>query len=131
MSPSPASSVRSGLGDHPRDEVNQTPSAFSWLGCPLTWSFEYGFDPKLSEALAAVTGPAQGILLGRKTYKMFEEPWSSRTAEKRSGCIILQRHHQICRFRHTDRPDVAAFDGRLALRPRHDPGPEGGYRLRV
>lgn len=59
------------------------------MGCPLTWSFEYGFDPKLSEALAAATGPAQGILLGRKTYEMFEEPWSSPTAENDPGASFF------------------------------------------
>jgi dihydrofolate reductase len=49
------------------------------------WSFEYGFDPQMGEALAAVTGGAQGILLGRTTYEMFEPAWSSRTVEDDPG----------------------------------------------
>ena len=50
-----------------------------------TWTFDYGFDPKMGEALGAATGQATGILLGRKTYEMFEEPWSSRTVEDDPG----------------------------------------------
>jgi dihydrofolate reductase len=50
-----------------------------------TWTFEYGFDPGMGEAIGAVTGRCRGILLGRTTYEMFEEPWSSRTAEEDPG----------------------------------------------
>jgi dihydrofolate reductase len=50
-----------------------------------TWTFEYGFDPKMSKTLAAITGSSTGILLGRKTYEMFEPAWSTRTAEDDPG----------------------------------------------
>ncbi len=50
-----------------------------------TWTFSYGFDPRMGEALAAVTGSSQGILLGRTTYEMFEPAWSSRTADDDPG----------------------------------------------
>jgi dihydrofolate reductase len=50
-----------------------------------TWTFGYGFDPKMGEALAAITGRAQGILLGRTTYEMFEPAWSTRTVEDDPG----------------------------------------------
>jgi dihydrofolate reductase len=50
-----------------------------------TWTFEYGFDPKMGESLAAITGGSTGILLGRKTYEMFEPAWSSRTVEDDPG----------------------------------------------
>ena len=50
-----------------------------------TWTFEYGFDPRMGERLAALTGSSRGILLGRRTYQMFEGPWSSRTAEEDPG----------------------------------------------
>jgi dihydrofolate reductase len=50
-----------------------------------SWTFSYGFDPKMGEAIGAATGRARGILLGRKTYEMFEEPWSKRTAEEDPG----------------------------------------------
>ena len=50
-----------------------------------TWTFDYGFDPKMGEVLAAVTGRCRGILLGRKTYEMFEPAWSVRTVEDDPG----------------------------------------------
>ncbi|HEX6420501.1 MAG TPA: dihydrofolate reductase family protein [Acidimicrobiales bacterium] len=50
-----------------------------------TWTFEYGFDPKMGEAIGRVTGRSNGILLGRTTYEMFEPSWSSRTVEDDPG----------------------------------------------
>jgi dihydrofolate reductase len=50
-----------------------------------TWTFDYGFDPKMGEALGAVTGRCRGILLGRRTYEMFEPAWSTRTVEDDPG----------------------------------------------
>ena len=50
-----------------------------------TWTFDYGFDPRMGEVLAAVTGRSEGILLGRTTYEMFEPAWSTRTVEDDPG----------------------------------------------
>lgn len=50
-----------------------------------TWTFEFGFDPKMGEAIAGLTERAGGILLGRTTYEMFEPAWSQRTAEDDPG----------------------------------------------
>jgi dihydrofolate reductase len=50
-----------------------------------TWTFEYGFDPKMGEAIGAVTERSNGILLGRTTYEMFEPAWSVRTVEDDPG----------------------------------------------
>jgi len=50
-----------------------------------TWTFEYGFDPKMGETLAAITGASRGILLGRNTFEMFEPAWSTRTVEDDPG----------------------------------------------
>ena len=50
-----------------------------------TWTFEYGFDPGMGEAIGAVTGRSSGILLGRRTYEMFEPAWSTRTVEDDPG----------------------------------------------
>src|SRR3954449_5523706 len=50
-----------------------------------TWTFDYGFDPKMGETLAAMTGRSQGILLGRIPYEMFEPAWSTRTVEDDPG----------------------------------------------
>src|SRR5262249_37177023 len=46
-----------------------------------TWTFDYGFDPKMGEAISSATERADGILLGRTTYEMFEPAWSTRTVE--------------------------------------------------
>jgi dihydrofolate reductase len=50
-----------------------------------TWTFEYGWDPKMGETLGALTARCRGILLGRKTYEMFEPAWSTRTVEDDPG----------------------------------------------
>jgi dihydrofolate reductase len=50
-----------------------------------TWTFDYGFDPKMGEAIGAVTARSAGILLGRTTFEMFEPAWSTRTAEDDPG----------------------------------------------
>ena len=50
-----------------------------------TGTFDYGFDPKMGEAIGAVTEHCKGILLGRTTYEMFEPAWSTRTVEDDPG----------------------------------------------
>jgi dihydrofolate reductase len=49
------------------------------------WTAEFGFDPKMGEAIGAFTGTSRGILLGRTTYEMFEPAWSTRTVEEDPG----------------------------------------------
>src|SRR5262245_20102486 len=46
-----------------------------------TWTFDYGYDPKMGEAISAVMDRSQGILLGRTTYEFFEQSWPTRTVE--------------------------------------------------
>jgi dihydrofolate reductase len=50
-----------------------------------TWSFDFGFDPKMGEAIFGLTSRSSAILLGRTTYQMFEPAWSQRTAEDDPG----------------------------------------------
>src|ERR671931_684701 len=50
-----------------------------------TWTFDFGFDPRMGEAIGAVTERCRGILLGRTTYEMFEPAWSTRTVEDDPG----------------------------------------------
>src|SRR5262245_35424818 len=50
-----------------------------------TWTFDYGFHPKMAEAIGGVTGRCGGILLGRTTYEMFEPGWSNRTVDDDPG----------------------------------------------
>jgi dihydrofolate reductase len=49
------------------------------------WTFEFEFNSRMIEILGEVTAGSQGILLGRKTYEMFEPAWSSRTVEDDPG----------------------------------------------
>src|SRR5687767_14646774 len=49
------------------------------------WTFDYGFHPKMGEAIGAVCDRSTGILLGRVTYEMFEPAWSTRTVEDDPG----------------------------------------------
>src|SRR3978361_859766 len=50
-----------------------------------TWTFDYGFDPKMGELLGAVTGRSGGLLLGRTQHGMCEPAWSTRTVEDDPG----------------------------------------------
>ena len=50
-----------------------------------TWTSDYGFHPRMGEAIGAVTARCRGILLGRTTYEMFEPAWSTRTVEDDPG----------------------------------------------
>ncbi|MEU2347758.1 dihydrofolate reductase family protein [Modestobacter sp. NPDC049651] len=49
------------------------------------WTMDYGFPDDLSASIGAITAPAQGILLGRRTFEMFAPAWSTRTAEDDPG----------------------------------------------
>jgi dihydrofolate reductase len=64
--------------------VHEFMSADGVIDAPV-WTAEYGFDPKMGEAIAAFTGRSKGILLGRNTYEMFEPAWSTRTVEEDPG----------------------------------------------
>src|SRR5689334_15681459 len=50
-----------------------------------SWTMEFGFDPRMGEAIGALTQRSSAILLGRKTYEMFYPAWSTRTAEDDPG----------------------------------------------
>lgn len=54
-----------------------------------SWTFEYGFDPRMGEAIGELMGSCEAILLGRKTYEMFEPAWSARTAEDDPGAPFM------------------------------------------
>lgn len=45
----------------------------------------FGFDPKMGETLASITGAASDILLGRRTYEMFAPAWRDRTIDDDPG----------------------------------------------
>jgi dihydrofolate reductase len=50
-----------------------------------TWTFDYGFDPQMGEAIGALTERCRGILLGRTTYEEFEPACSTPTVEDDPG----------------------------------------------
>lgn len=50
-----------------------------------TWTGDFGFDPKMGEAIGGLMGRCRAILLGRTTYEMFAPVWSQRTAEDDPG----------------------------------------------
>jgi dihydrofolate reductase len=61
------------------DGVYETPS----------WTAEYPFDPKMGEAIGAVMGACEGLLLGRRTYEMFAPSWAGRTAADDPGAPFM------------------------------------------
>ena len=64
--------------------VHEFMTADGIIDAPI-WTFEYGFLDEMGEAIGAVTARAGGVLLGRKTYEMFEPAWSTRTVEDDPG----------------------------------------------
>jgi len=54
-----------------------------------TWTFDYPFDPKMGQAIAALMGGSRAILLGRTTYQEFAPAWSSRSAEDDPGAPFM------------------------------------------
>jgi dihydrofolate reductase len=50
-----------------------------------TWTVEYGFDPKMGEALSTLMHRCRAILLGRTTFEMFSQSWPDRTVEDDPG----------------------------------------------
>jgi dihydrofolate reductase len=59
-----------------------------------SWTFGYGFDPKMGEVLGAITGASTAILLGRNTYEMFAPAWSTRTVEDDPGAPFFNDTHK-------------------------------------
>jgi dihydrofolate reductase len=64
--------------------VHEFMTADGIIDAPV-WTFEYGFLDEMGAAIGAATARASGILLGRKTYEMFEPAWSTRTVEDDPG----------------------------------------------
>lgn len=48
-----------------------------------SWTFGFGFDPKMGEAIGAITGTSQAILLGRRTSGMVAPAWSMTGSARR------------------------------------------------
>ena len=53
------------------------------------WTFDFGFDPAMGQDIGNLMSSCSAILLGRKTYEMFEPAWSTRTAEQDPGAPFM------------------------------------------
>jgi dihydrofolate reductase len=53
------------------------------------WSMEFGFDPKMGQAIAGIMGPSKALLMGRNTYELFAPTWSTRTAAEDPGAPFM------------------------------------------
>ena len=54
-----------------------------------SWSFEFGFDPRMGQAIAGAMSGCDAILLGRTTFEMFEPAWSVRTGAEDPGAPFM------------------------------------------
>ena len=79
-----------------------------------TWTFQYGFVPRMGELIGGFTGRCTGILLGRTTYEMFEPAWSTRTVEDDPGAPFFNDTTKYVVSPTLDRADVAEHDGASA-----------------
>ena len=59
------------------------------------WTFEYGFEDAMGETLGAITGAAQTILLGRRTFEMFAPAWRDRTADEDPGAPFFNETEKL------------------------------------
>ena len=53
------------------------------------WTMDFGFDPKMGEAIGGAMVGSEGILLGRTTYEMFAPAWSTRTEADDPGAPFM------------------------------------------
>jgi dihydrofolate reductase len=54
-----------------------------------TWTFDFGFDPKMDTAIAEIMGGCSGLLVGRRTFEMFALAWPVRTAAEDPGAPFM------------------------------------------
>ena len=79
-----------------------------------SWTAEHGFDPKMGEALADITGASSAILLGRRTFEMFAPAWSTRTADDDPGAPFF---NDSPKFVVGSRPPAAEWANSTVLGP--------------
>ncbi|HLY33533.1 MAG TPA: dihydrofolate reductase family protein [Jatrophihabitantaceae bacterium] len=54
-----------------------------------TWTFGFGYDPAMGQAIGNLMSSCSAILLGRTTFEMFEPAWSARTADEDPGAPFM------------------------------------------
>ena len=92
------------------------------------WTAPYGWDPRMGEAIAAVTTPSSGILLGRVTYEMFEPAWSTRTVEDDPGAPFFNDTTKYVVSSTLETATVEKLGDHRAVRPGCAPKAEGRGR---
>ncbi len=85
------------------------------------WTFDYGFDPRMGEAIGAITASARAILLGRTTFEMFAPAWSTRTIADDPGAPF---------FNHTHKYVVGSREPKVAWPPSTRLGPYDADAIR-
>jgi dihydrofolate reductase len=92
-----------------------------------TWTFEYGFDPKMGEAIATIMGDCKAILLGRTTFEMFAPAWSKRTAAEDPGAPFM---NDTSKYVVASRPPSVEWSNSTVIGP-YDPGAVRELRANV
>jgi dihydrofolate reductase len=58
-----------------------------------SWTFDYGFDPRMGETIGRLTGDSDAILLGRRTYEAFFAVWPKRTDNRYTEVLNRTRKY--------------------------------------
>ena len=96
-----------------------------------TWTFDYGFHPKMGEAHRCGHGtfprhPAQAHDLRDVRAVVVDADRGGRSR----GAVLQRHHHQVRRLCDAHDCDVEELEDHRAVRPRRDPPPEGRGRRR-
>ena len=87
-----------------------------------SWTAGFGFDPRMGETLAAITGGCEAILLGRRTFEMFAPAWSNRTADDDPGAPFFNDTEKWVVSSSLNDADVAAIWRNSRSLGAYDPG---------
>ena len=92
-----------------------------------TWTMDFGFDPRMGEAIGAIMGSCSGLLLGRRTYEMFAPAWSGRTSDQDPGAPFM---NDSPKYVVASAPPAAEWANTHVLGP-YDAGAIRGLKERV
>jgi dihydrofolate reductase len=92
-----------------------------------SWTFNFEFDPMMGEAIGRMMGSCEAILLGRRTYTMFEPAWSQRTAKDDPGAPFMNESRKYVvsstlknpTWNNTEVVDAYSADSIRAIKERH------------
>jgi len=59
------------------------------------WTMEFGFDPKMGEAIQGIAADCNTILLGRTTHEMFAPAWRERTVDDDPGAPFFNETEKL------------------------------------